>query len=182
MASPDERPPTPPQYRMAATRLTTLVIAALVTALLVWLVIDRVYHSLPDLPWLPPLTMFGLGVVEAVAARDTRARVERRAGAGRVDPLLVARYVVLAKASALAGSIFLGLYLGLAGWLLTNLAVQAHVNDLPAASAGIVGTMVLVAGALLLERACRVPPSASGGESAQPGRSGSDGGEGGPGR
>ena len=42
------------------------------------------------------------------------ARIERKPGREPVDPLAVARFVVLAKASSLAGAIFAGFYAGAA--------------------------------------------------------------------
>jgi hypothetical protein len=98
-------------------------------------------------------------VVEAIAARTTRARVEQRPRAGRLNPLLVARFVVLAKASSLAGAIFAGAYGGVAVWALSERdRLTAAAQNLPPAVAGVVGALALVAAALLLERACRVPP------------------------
>ncbi|MDT5023600.1 MAG: hypothetical protein QOE61_26, partial [Micromonosporaceae bacterium] len=78
--------------------------------------------------------------------------------AGAVNPLLVARYAVLAKASSLAGAIFAGAYGGVAAWALSERG-QLNVADadLPPSVAGLVGALALVAAALLLERACRVP-------------------------
>lgn len=156
---PDGRPSTEPGSRMGTTRPSTLVVAVLSMAALAWLLIDRFYGSMPQLPWLPPLTMIGLSIVEMVAARQTRVRIEHRAGAGPVEPLLVARYVVLGKASALAGALFGGVYAGLTSWLLTQRGIlEQAANDLPPAVAGTVGSFALVAAGLLLEYACRVPP------------------------
>jgi hypothetical protein len=97
-------------------------------------------------------------VVEGIAAHNTKARIEQRPRAGRLNPLLVARFAVLAKASSLAGAIFAGAYGGIAAWALSErerLTVAAQ--NLAPAIAGVVGGLGLVAAALLLERACRVP-------------------------
>ena len=67
---------------------------------------------------------------------------------------------MLAKASALAGALFGGLYLGMSAWLLAQRGVLAKVSDnLPQAVAGRRRIDRLLAAALWLERACRVPPS-----------------------
>ena len=66
------------------------------------------YFELPALPVLPALTLLALAIVEFVLAQQTRARIERKPGRPPVEPLAVARYVVLAKASSLAGAIFAG--------------------------------------------------------------------------
>lgn len=182
--SDDPRPDDPVQ-RMHPTRPSTLVVAALSTAAVSWLLINALYGSMPNLPWLPPLTMVGLAVVEAVAARQTRLRIERRAGAGPVEPLLVARYVVLGKASALAGALFGGAYAGLTSWLLMQRGfLERAGDDLPPAAAGTVGSFVLLAAGLLLEHACRVPSPPDDDQNGS-GHTGTDSGErrgGGPGR
>src|SRR5688500_18657969 len=87
------------------TTPATLVVAGLIAAALSWLGISQFYGDLPDLSVLAGLTLAGLGAVEGSAARGTRARIERRPGSGPVNPLLVARLAVLAKASSLAGAI-----------------------------------------------------------------------------
>ncbi|WP_346116994.1 DUF3180 domain-containing protein [Micromonospora coerulea] len=142
---------------MGPTRISTLVVAALAAAAVAWLLISSLYYDVaPDLPWLPVVTLAGLAVLEAYAAVNTRGRIERRPGREPVNPLLVARFVVLAKASALAGAIFAGFYAGLTGWLLIE-RTEAAVGDRPAAGAGLLVSLALVAAALWLERACRVP-------------------------
>ncbi len=156
------RPPSSDQRRgdsprMQPTKPATLVVAGLAAAALSWLIIGNVYGNIPALPWLPPITVFALAVAEGLLARSTKARIDRKPGAPRVDPLAVARYVVLAKASALAGAIFGGFSAGILIWLLVEGFGTHAQNDVPAAAAGLVAGVALVAGALLLERACRVP-------------------------
>jgi hypothetical protein len=144
---------------MQPTNPATLLLAGVGAAAVAWLVIDNYYGSLPRMPWLPPVSIFALAVVEAVMARTTKARIEHRPGAARVDPLSVARFVVLAKASALAGALISGAYLSVAGWLvLRGRGLSSAADDTPAAVAGLVGGLALVVAGLLLERACRVPP------------------------
>jgi Protein of unknown function (DUF3180) len=153
----------PPKPRMQPTSLATLTVAALASAAIAWLVISHYYGVMPDLPWLPPATFFGLAIVEAVTAPNTKARIERREGTAPVNPLIVARYVVLAKASALAGAIFTGLYAGILVWLLAAGRGLSHASaDLPKAVAGLLSAAALVAAALWLERSCRVPPTPPG--------------------
>jgi len=153
--------PPKPQPTMRPTNPATLVVAGLVAAALSWLAISNFYSDIPRLPWLPVVTMAALAVLEGYAAFTTKARIDRRPGREPIDPLLVARFVVLAKASSLAGAIFAGLYGGVTAWLLVEQqrpGQQLYVTkDLPAAVAGFVASVALVVAALLLERACRVP-------------------------
>ncbi|WP_420813605.1 DUF3180 domain-containing protein [Planosporangium thailandense] len=153
------REPTP-EPRMRPTKLSTLFVAALAAAAVAWLVISRFYGDIATtLPWLPPFVMLGLALVEAVLAPGTKARIERRNGAPPVNPLAVAWYVVLAKASALGGALFTGLYAGLLTWLVPQRGFLTHVGqDLPQAIVGVIGALALTLAGLWLERACRVPP------------------------
>lgn len=151
------RAPAPQQPRMGPTRPATLVVAALAAAALTWLLISQYYYSVKNaVPWLPTVTIAGLAVLEGYAALNTRARIDHRPGRDPVDPLAVARYVVLAKASSLAGSIFAGFYAGLVAWLLIE-RTRAASDDIPAAVAGLAAALALVGAALWLERSCRVP-------------------------
>ena len=150
--------PGGPRPNLRPTKVSTLIFFALGTAAVAWVVMGRFFGAIPDLTWLAGLTLAGLAVVEAVTAHNTRARIEHRPRAGAVHPLLVARLAVLAKASSLAGAIFAGAYGGIAAWALSERG-RLNVADanLPPSIGGLVGALALVAAALLLERACRVP-------------------------
>ena len=152
-----QSPRDPDRFRMGPTRISTLVVAGLAAAAVAWLLISSFYYDVaPNLPWLPVITLATLAVLEGYAAVNTRNRIERRPGRDPVNPLLVARFVVLAKASALAGAIFAGFYAGVTAWLFIE-RTNAAVGDRPAAGAGLLASLALVAGALWLERSCRVP-------------------------
>ncbi|MGI5212962.1 DUF3180 domain-containing protein [Plantactinospora sp. CA-290183] len=150
------RGPESERGRMGPTRPATLVVAGLASAAVAWLLVSLFYNHIPPLPWLPIATLLALAVLEGYAAANTRARIERRPGQDPVEPLTVARFVVLAKASALVGAIFAGFYAGLDAWLLIE-QTRAAVNDVPAASTGLFASLVLLGAALWLERSCRVP-------------------------
>jgi hypothetical protein len=153
--APSRRPESGPG-RMGPTRVASLVVAGLAAAAFAWLLISTFYANFPRLPWLPTVTVAGLAVLEGYAALNTRARLQRRPGHDPVNPLVVARFVVLAKASALAGAIFAGFCAGLLSWLLLE-PTRAAAQDVPPATAGLVASLALTAAALWLERTCRVP-------------------------
>jgi hypothetical protein len=159
MATPPPDDPNP-KARLEPTRPATLAVAALAATALSWIGISNFWGQMPSLPWLPPLTLIGLAIFEAAEALATKNRIDHKRGASPVQPLVVARYAVLAKASALAGSIFGGIYLGMTTWLLAQRGVLAKADaDLPQAVLGAAGAILFVAAALWLERACRVPPT-----------------------
>jgi hypothetical protein len=162
-------PPADP--RLGPTNPSTLFVCGLAAAAAGWLLISFFYGSMPPLPWLPIVTLAGLAALEAFLAQNTRARIERRPGAPKVDALAVARYAVLAKASSLAGAIFGGFSAGLLAWLALE-PTKAATDDVPAAIGAVVASVGLVAAALWLERSCRVPDQPDDTED-EPGRSGS---------
>lgn len=152
--------PGPGRPGLVPTKVATLVVAGLLAGAISFVVFANYFGQIPDLNWLPGLTLAGLAIVEFVAARNTRQRIERRPGRGRLNPLLIARYAVLAKASSLGGAIFGGFYAGIGVWaFLQRGQLRAADTNLPPAVAGLIGALALVAAAILLERACRVPPS-----------------------
>lgn len=141
---------------MGPTNPATLLVAGLASAAAGWLLLSFFYGRMPPLPWLPLVTVAVLAVLEAFLAQNTRARIERRPGAPKVDPLAVARYAVLAKASSMAGAMFAGFSAGLLAWLALE-PTKAARDDVPAAVGGVVASLALVGAALWLERSCRVP-------------------------
>ncbi|HWH01980.1 MAG TPA: DUF3180 domain-containing protein [Pilimelia sp.] len=147
--------------RLGPTRPSSLFVAGLSAAAVAWLLISRFYGSFTDLPWLPIVISVALAALEIFLATNTRARIERRPGREPVEPLAVARYVVLAKASSVTGALFAGGYAGVLCWLLVEQArlgpTEARARDLPTAAAGVIAAVALVVAALWLERACRVP-------------------------
>lgn len=140
------------------TRARDLFAAGLVAALLGNLVIRLSYGSLPGFPLLAGATLGVLGIAEALAGNALRARIRRRPGARPVQPLVAARAVLLAKASALAGAIMAGVWTGLLGYVLPrSTEVTAAAADAVSGAVGLVCALGLVAGALWLERCCRTP-------------------------
>ena len=153
---------------MTATRARWLVALGVGTALLTWLILRQVYTDLAPLPWTPVPTLLLLGVVEAWAGRGIRARLASRDQAGQngnrppartrpLPPIAIARTAALAKASAHAGAVVAGLGAGFAIYLAGSLSKSAPRSDLFPALGTFAGAMILIAGALYLERSCRVP-------------------------
>jgi hypothetical protein len=155
MSERSEQATGPQRPRMQPTRAATLVVAALAAAALAWLLVSNYYGGFP-VPSVPVIVFATLAVLEALLAHNTRARLDRRPGRPRVEPLAVARFVVLAKASSLAAALFAGFYGGLLAYLFID-SRRWGGQQLPTAAAGFVASLALVAAALWLERSCQVP-------------------------
>lgn len=146
---------------MNPVRRRDLLVLALGLALASWLLVRSWYGSLPALHWWLPAPLAVLAVAEALGTRTLRARLAVR----RVEPLLVARLAVLAQASAYVGAVFTGVWLGVLAHVGPDAGrVRAAGADTVTAAIGIGCSLALVAAALWLESACRVPhdPSSSG--------------------
>ncbi len=144
---------------MSQTKARDLAGITLVVALFAWVLVRQYYGNLPPLRWYLPLSLGVLGIVELVGASALRARIRGDAGLPPMEALMAARALALAKASAVAGAGFAGLWLGLLGYTVPNLGFLAVAgSDTLTGSVGVLSAVVLIAGALILENACRTPP------------------------
>ncbi|MFG1605821.1 DUF3180 domain-containing protein [Actinoplanes sp. NPDC049265] len=148
-------PRTDPSIR--PTSISVLVVAALVAAAVGWLLLSFFYNEWPAPPWLPVIVIAALAAAEGILAQNTAARVQRKRGAPPVEPLAVARYAVLAKASSLAGALYGGYCAGQLLFFALDMSREFSNDSLPATAAGVVAALALVGAALWLERSCRVP-------------------------
>ena len=154
---------------MTPTRLRWLVTLGVTCAVAMWLLLRHFYATLPPLPWTPVPTLLLLGLVEAWAGRGLRARLagEGPASAERGQPDGRAGQAADAdrdRAHRRAGQgeraggrgdrrLAAGFLLYLAG----SLGKSIPRGDAFASLGTFIGAIALVAGALYLERSCRVP-------------------------
>ena len=146
---------------MGPTRKRDLAAAAVLTALLSYLLVLVLYR------WFPPITawtgvsLLGVAIAEAVWAYYVRAKIsdgEIGVGSGRLNPIAVARSVVIAKASAWVGALVFGWWAALLGYLLprrSTLRVAAEDTAGAAVAAGC--ALALIVAALWLQHCCKSP-------------------------
>jgi hypothetical protein len=152
------------EMRMGSTRSRDLVAVAVIAAIVGYLLVRSNYGRIPPLPRFAGLAAAVLGVAEAIFGHGLRARIQAdRRDASRdlkppVPPLTAARALMAAKASALAGAAVTGLWSGLLLYVLPNFSVvSAARSDSFTAAIGVVGALIMTAGALYLEYCCRAP-------------------------
>lgn len=159
----DEEPDRPerPAGHVHSTRPGTLVGFGLAGLVLGWLLRPlsiRLNDVAPTVGWAPVLALFLAAAILAAVAWSTYRSLHPRDGRPRpgIDPTHAVNRLVLAKSSALVGAFVGGGYLGyaLSWWGVTQspLAQERMVQSLVAGLGGV----LIVAAALLLERACRV--------------------------
>ncbi|HEX4249342.1 MAG TPA: DUF3180 domain-containing protein [Pseudonocardia sp.] len=142
---------------MRPTTWRELLSTFVVVAVAVYLIIRATYGVLPPLPLFAGITLLVLAIIETVLGYSLKARIEGRHGQP-VQPLVAARAVALAKASALAGAVMAGVWAGLLGYLLPKLSLlAAAADDTPGAVIGLVCAVALVAAAMWLQHCCRTP-------------------------
>ena len=158
---------------MKPTRISTLVIIAVVSAAAGWVLLRAVYAKLPPLPWTAVPALLIAAVAEAWTGRDLRMRISSRhrrgsgqgargSGQGARDlkppaPLFVSRMVALAKASAVAAAIIAGFAAGFDFYLAGSLSASVPREDALTAVITFVAAVLLGCAALYLENSCRVP-------------------------
>lgn len=143
---------------MGPTRIRWLVVLFVVVAVVTGVVVRGVYSTLPPLPATAVPSLLLIAVGEVYLGLNFRARIQRKSRTRPVEPLVVARLVALAKATAYMGSVFGGLFAGFAAFAAGLLDKPAPRHDALVAGGTLVAAIVLVAAALFCEYCCRVPP------------------------
>lgn len=118
---------------------------------------------------IPPVTLAialaaigGIVIALAVPIR----RLTRGKATAPIDPYYATRVLVLAKASALIGALLAGFAFGVTFYLLSrSIVAQGSVG---LAIITIVGAGVLLAGGLIAEQMCSIPPSDDDDENGRP--------------
>ncbi len=151
--------------RMGLTRWRDLAVVAVVAAVAGYAIVSLNYQRMPPLPRLAGLVAALVGIGLAVVGWGFRSRIrpreDARGGAPPrppVPPLTAARAVMTAKATALAGAALAGLWLGLLVYLIPSWTLlTAAQSDGTTGIIGLGGALVMVGGALYLERCCQAP-------------------------
>lgn len=142
---------------MRPTRPRTLLIVAVICAVIAWAVLRVIYASLPPLSWTGVPALLIAAGIEAWAGRDVKARIAGQDGYKPAPPLFVARLVVLGKASAYAASVVAGVSVGFVIYLIRLLQAATPRTDMITAGVTFGSSLALLAAALYLENSCRIP-------------------------
>lgn len=135
-----------------------LAVAALFGGLAAWILVvsaNAIGMNPPHVPWSAPI---GLALVAALVgglAYSTQQRIQVRRE--RMDPQRAVAFLVLGKASALAGALVAGGYLAYGLMFVARIEALAPRDRVIRSGLCLVAGVVLCVLGLLLERACRVP-------------------------
>lgn len=146
---------------MKPTKISELLVLAVVAAVATWILVRVFYGSMPPLPVYAGASLYLVAIAEVVFAFVIRSRIkEQQIGIAyrQLHPITVARALALAKASVLVGSATAGVWIGALVYLIPQRSVlKAAVSDTPGAWVGLGAAIALVAGALWLEHCCKTP-------------------------
>ncbi|MGW0995875.1 DUF3180 domain-containing protein [Streptomyces sp. NPDC002520] len=148
---------------MKQLRIRVLIGVFVVAGVLSWAG-ARLWNSIGTLPSVPlaaPVVLALIAVVLLSTALSLRTRFkaqrERRPDAKAVDPLMAARAVVFAQASALVAALVSGMYGGTGVLLLELLDIPARRDQALYAGFSVLAGIAVIAAALFLERVCKLP-------------------------
>ena len=143
---------------MTTTTPKALAVAAIFGALTGWLVVV-VANALdlvpPYVPWTAPAALVVSAALVGALAWSTHQRIQVRKE--RVEPERAVAFLVLGKASALAGAVIAGGYLAFALMFVGRWDAAGPRERVIRALVAVVVAVGLSIAGLLLERACRVP-------------------------
>ncbi len=146
---------------MGPTRGQDLAVAAVVATIAGYLAIHAVYRSFPPITLWTGLSLLAVAAGEAWWGFLVRGRIRDGrigVGAGRLNPLAVARSVAVAKASAWVGAVMLGWWLAVLAYLLPRRSeLRVAAADTPGVLVAAISALALVVAALWLENCCKSP-------------------------
>ncbi len=135
-----------------------LAVAAMFGGLAGWLFVitlDALDIVPPTVPWTAPIGLVLIAALVGLLAYSTRQRIQVRRE--RVEPQRAVAFLVLGKASALAGALVAGGYLGFAVNFVSRLDAIGPRERVVRSAVAMVAGIGLCGVGLLLERACKVP-------------------------
>jgi len=144
---------------MKRTRAATIV-AFTLGGLVVGYLVDLAVVTAGSKALVPPIslaiTLVGVAIIVVALAWPIRRAVKGKA-TKHLDPFRAMRIAVLAKACSLSGALVLGVGLGITMFLITR-SVVPPASTIWLALATAIGAGLLLAGGLVAEWCCTLPP------------------------
>lgn len=153
---------------MKTTSVGVLLGTAAFVAAAVAIVMPVAYGRMFAIPATVSLSLWGMAVVCAVLALKVRAAKKDEAhGIGldrsQLNPLTVANFLLVGKASAWTGTIVGAAYAGMCIYVVPRAGeLVAAAADAPGTIASALGGAAMAVAGVVLERHCEVPPPTDG--------------------
>lgn len=140
------------------TSRSTLGALVVGSAVIGWALVSTFYGDIPRLRWYMPVWAGVLALAEVFFGINLKSRIGRKKGAEPVDPIVAARALALAKASAYVGAVLTGLWAGFAAYTASQWGhLISAKTDTVIAFVGVALSLALAVAGLWLEQCCRVP-------------------------
>lgn len=147
---------------MGPTRKRDLAAAVAAVAVASYLLVLLTYRWFPPITVWTGLSLLVVAVVEAGWGGFVRAKIndgEIGSGPGRLHPLVVARAVLIAKASAWVGALTMGFWIGVLGYVLSRRSVlRVAAEDTAGAVVAAASALALLIAGMWLQQCCKSPP------------------------
>ncbi|WP_343601879.1 DUF3180 domain-containing protein [Mycobacterium sp.] len=147
---------------MGPIRKRDLTAAAVGAAVVGYLLVVLLYRWFPPITVWTGLSLLAVALAEAAWGRQVRAKItdgEIGDGPGRLHPLVVARSLVVAKASAWVGAVVLGWWVAVLVYLLPRRSwLQVAGEDTAGTVVAAVSALALAVAGLWLQHCCKSPP------------------------
>ncbi len=146
---------------MGPTRKRDLSVATLIAAVVGYLVVIPVYRYFPPITVWTGISLLAVAIAEGgwgIYVRTKIGNAEIGDARGWLHPLVVARSVLVAKASAWVGALVLGWWAGVLAYLLPKRGeLRVAAEDTAGAVVAAVSALALVLAALWLQYCCESP-------------------------
>lgn len=145
---------------MHPTRARLLLGIAVVCGAIGWGLVQVVaawMGRLVPVPWLAAAALWLVAAALAWWTLQARPRLQGRADAKPIEPVVAARSAALALAASRIGAVMAGFYAGVAIGMVGSVSTPSGAQTFWASTAAAVGAVGLTAAALWLEQSCRLP-------------------------
>lgn len=149
---------------MTRTSIPGLLGVAAFVAIAAAILTTRFYGDMLAIPATVSLTLWAMAVMcGLLAVKVRRAKEDDAHGIGldrsQLNPMTVAQFMLVGKASAWTGALVGGAYLGVGVYVVAHLATLAAASeDIVGVIASALGGTAMSAAGVFLERSCETPP------------------------
>ena len=152
---------------MKRTSIGALVGVALFVAAAAAILTTRFYGSMLAIPATVSISLWAMALVCVLLTLKVRGAKDDEHGIGldnsQLNPMTIAQFLLVGKASAWTGAIVGGAYAGMAVYVVPRAGeLVAAAGDLAGVVASTLGGAAMCVAGVVLERHCEVPPPSDG--------------------
>lgn len=152
---------------MKRTSISALVGVALFVAAAAAILTTRFYGSMLAIPATVSISLWAMALVCVLLTLKVRGAKEDEHGIGldnsQLNPMTIAQFLLVGKASAWTGAIVGGAYAGMAAYVVPRAGeLVAAAGDLAGVVTSALGGAAMCVAGVVLERHCEVPPPTDG--------------------